>query len=529
MWTVLADRTAPAAWPLRRAAPWVALGVALLLLYVPTYVDLARGLWRDDAYAHGPLILLLFGWLAWRERSVLADDTAAPAPVAGASLAFLGLALYALGRSQSIAVFEVASHLPLLAGVVLLARGRTGLARLGFAIAFLFFLVPLPGFVIESTTAPLKEIVSACAAGALHALGYPVSRSGVVLDVGPHRLLVADACAGLNSIFALFAMASLYAHLTGGLRRARAAVLLAAVLPIAVAANVLRVAILALVAYHFGTGAAEGFVHGFAGMLVFATALLLLLAVDRMLPRGRAPRREPPERASRPAAVRRAPRTGALIAVAALAIAGTALATPLLAPVMAPAAIDVEEIVPARFGDWRIDPLAVQVAPSADVQANLDRLYGQVVSRTYVDPAGERMMLTVAYGGDQSDALKAHRQEVCYAAQGFQVRGLETGRLETAGRSIPVTRFLALRGERSEPVTYWFTMGERVVLGRFDRLRAQLAAGFAGRVPDGMLVRVSSISGDPGSAFAAQRDFADALLAAMPPGAARRLAGARER
>jgi len=527
MWTVLADRPAQAGWPLRRAAPWIALAAALALLYVPTYVDLAQGLWRESEYAHGPLILAVFAWLAWRERSVLADEGAAPAPLAGALAVAAGLALYALGRSQSIALFEVASHLPLLAGVVLLARGRAGLARLGFAIAFLFFLVPLPGFVIDSTTAPLKELVSACVAGLLHALGYPVSRSGVVLDLGPHQLLVADACAGLNSIFALFAMASLYAHLTGGLGRARAAVLLAAVLPIAVAANVLRVTILALVAYHFGDGAAEGFVHGFAGMLVFATALLLLLAVDRVLPRGHGRPEAAAAQAPRATEARRS-RAGLLLAAASLAIAGTALATPLLAPVAQPAAIDLARIIPPAFGGWRIDPDTVQVAPAPDVQAALDRLYGQVVSRTYVNAAGERMMLTVAYGGDQSDALKAHRQEVCYAAQGFQVRGLETGTLAAAGRAIPVTRFLAVRGERSEPVTYWFTMGDRVVLGRVDRLRAQLAAGFAGRVPDGMLVRVSSISEDPRAAFAAQRGFAGALLAAVAPDAARRLAGARE-
>jgi EpsI family protein len=145
-----------------------------------------------------------------------------------------------------------------------------------------------------------------------------------------------------------------------------------------------------------------------------------------------------------------------------------------------------------------------------------------------VNAAGERMMLTVAYGGDQSDALKAHRQEVCYAAQGFEIRGLGTGRVEASGRSIPVTRFLGVRGERSEPVTYWFTMGDRVVLGRLDRLRAQLAAGFAGRVPDGMLVRISSISNDSPAAFAAQGAFADALLGAMTPAGAQRLAGARK-
>src|SRR5205814_1223827 len=107
---------------------------------------------------------------------------------------------------------------------------------------------------------------------------------------------------------------------------------------------------------------------------------------------------------------------------------------------------------------------------------------------------GERVMLTIAHGGDQSDALKAHRQEICYAAQGFEIHGLEHGNAAIAGRVIPVTRFVGIERDRVEPVTYWFTMGDRVVLGRAQRLRVQLASGLAGRIPDGMLVRVSSLS-----------------------------------
>jgi EpsI family protein len=149
------------------------------------------------------------------------------------------------------------------------------------------------------------------------------------------------------------------------------------------------------------------------------------------------------------------------------------------------------------------------------------------VSRSYVNSAGEQMMLTIAYGGDQSDALKAHRQEVCYTAQGFTIHGLAHGDLSAAGRTIPVTRMLAVRGERSEPVTYWFTMGERVVRGRLERLNVQLASGLAGRIPDGMLVRVSSISTDVAPAFDAQQKFVAALLAAMPEAHAARVAGAR--
>jgi EpsI family protein len=184
-------------------------------------------------------------------------------------------------------------------------------------------------------------------------------------------------------------------------------------------------------------------------------------------------------------------------------------------------------MIPAAFGDWRIDPTVEAVAPAPDVQANLDRLYRQIVSRTYVNGAGERVMLMVAYGGDQSDALKAHRQEACYAAQGFAIQDLHHGRLAVAGRDIPVTQMRAIRGERSEPVTYWFTMGDRVVLGRAERLRVQLENGLARRIPDGMLVRISNLSGDARGAYATHRSFVAAMLAALAPTDATRFVGAQ--
>jgi EpsI family protein len=206
---------------------------------------------------------------------------------------------------------------------------------------------------------------------------------------------------------------------------------------------------------------------------------------------------------------------------------GAAVAAPALKPTPDPSAVfDLEAAVPQAFGGWRIDPTVVPVSPAPDVQENLNRLYRQVVARTYVNQAGERMMLTVAHGGDQSDALKAHRQEVCYRAQGFSVSGVDRGALIANGRYIDVTRFLATRGERSEPVTYWFTMGDRVVLGRLERLGVQLAHGLRGRVPDGLLVRVSSIDPSPARAHAAQAAFVGALAAAIPQQHASRLVGA---
>jgi EpsI family protein len=214
-----------------------------------------------------------------------------------------------------------------------------------------------------------------------------------------------------------------------------------------------------------------------------------------------------------------------LVAAALVLAAGGAIA---LKPsrMVDPTAAPLATAIPMAFGDWKVDPNITPIPPSPDVQARLEQLYDQIVSRTYVNSRGERMMLTVAYGGDQSDALKAHRQEVCYSAQGFQIHYAYHGRLRFSDRSIPVTRMLAVRGPRAEPVTYWFTMGDRVVLGRLERLVVQIRFGLSGSVPDGMLVRVSNISTDPAKAFDAQEQFVSALLAGVQPREVSRLLGA---
>jgi exosortase B len=553
MSTVLDERPLARA-PLQGWQPWVAVLLGLALLYVPTYLDLSRGLWREDAYAHGPIVVGVFAWLLWRRREVLLDASLAPAPIAGGALLFLGLLLYLLGRTQGIALFEVSSHLPVIAGAVLMLRGAGALRRLAFPFVFLLFLVPLPGFVLDVVTTPLKSLVSASVEWLLALLAYPVERSGVVLRVGDHEMLVADACSGLNSLYSLFALGLLYTHLTKpgtdpgrtrdgpgtGLGRTallRGALLIMAIVPIAVAANILRVLALVLVTYHFGEEAAQGALHDFAGMMVFIAAFALLIAFDgllrRILPAAPVDRTAPAathpaaERtpADSPAPARRAPILALAIA-AMLAMGATAAAAPALKPQPAAGAdFDLEQAIPARFGDWQIDPNMVPLAPTPDVQANLDRLYRQVLSRTYVNSSGEQMMLTIAHGGDQSDALKAHRQEACYAAQGFEIRALAHGSLSTAGRTIPVTRMLAVRGERVEPVTYWFTMGDRVVLGRLERLQVQLRHGLSGRIPDGLLVRVSSLSTDAPGALASQQSFIAAITAAMPAHHRARLLG----
>ncbi len=265
--------------PAAAGLPWAGL-------YVPTYVDLAQGLWQQEAYAHGPIILVVVAWLVWRQRAALASEGAErSAPLTGWAMLAFGLVLYAVGRSQGIALFEVGSHLPVLAGTVLMLLGWHALARLWFPLFFLVFLVPLPGFMIDIATAPLKNFVSHIVESMLYELGYPIARAGVILMIGQYQMLVTDACSGLNSLYSLAALGFLYLYLTGPGTLVRRAALLASIAPIALVANVARVLILTLITFYLGEEAGQSFLHGFAGMALFATALLLLLGLDVLLQR----------------------------------------------------------------------------------------------------------------------------------------------------------------------------------------------------------------------------------------------------
>lgn len=189
------------------------------------------------------------------------------------------------------------------------------------------------------------------------------------------------------------------------------------------------------------------------------------------------------------------------------------------------AQIDLETAVPKAFGTWKLDPTISPVKPSTETQENLDKTYDQILSRTYFNAAGERIMLSIAYGGTQNRELRAHRQEVCYAAQGFKISKLTKIDIPFAGTNIEATRMVAEQGGRTEPVTYWFTMGEQVVRSYLARQLVDLKYTLSGYIPDGYLYRVSSISTDTESAFEKQRAFTEDLLKHIDPALAVRLLG----
>ncbi len=262
---------------------FAALATGLGLLYGPAYADLARTIWATDEQGHGPIILAVSAWLLYAKRHEIAEAPSRTLPFLGWPLLVFALVFFALGRSQDIIMFEIGSQIILLTALLLIFKGMTALRLAWFSLFFMLFMVPLPGALVSALTAPLKSAVSAVASNLLYLMGYPVGRSGVVMTVGPYQLLVADACAGLNSMFTLEALGMLYMNLMRYTSASRNIVLALLLIPTAFLANIIRVMILVLVTYHFGDAAGQGFVHGFAGMVLFMVALGLMLLLDKVL------------------------------------------------------------------------------------------------------------------------------------------------------------------------------------------------------------------------------------------------------
>ena len=180
-------------------------------------------------------------------------------------------------------------------------------------------------------------------------------------------------------------------------------------------------------------------------------------------------------------------------------------------------AIKLEEMIPRNFGQWHEQPQHAALIVDPQQKEMVDQLYAQTLSRTYVNDQGYRIMLSIAYGTDQTDANQVHKPEVCYPAQGFVLKSKQYGTYETGSGPIPITRIDTSQGLRNEPVTYWITVGDQVVGPGLDKKLAELGYGLAGRIPDGLLFRVSSIDGESARAYGLQDEFIGQLLASLDP------------
>ena len=517
---------------------WLCILAALSFLYAPSFHDLITGIWRSDQQAHGPIVAGVSLWLVvrkwpsfWRLPYQHHDRAL------GAAVTLVGMVAFAMGRSQSVYLLEIGSLVWFLAGIAISAKGRKALGVMAFPLFFMLFMIPLPASLVDAVTQPMKMVVSYISEHVLYWAGYPIARSGVILTIGQYKLLVADACAGLHSLFTLEALGLLYMNIVRHPSLARNLVLAVTIVPISITANVIRVITLVLITYYLGDDAGQGFLHDFSGMVLFLSALALITAIDAVIVRLMGDDRKPRQSAASPgddhvqaeadlkALAVQAPRihAGATAVFVALVVV-TMVGSIALRPQTTPAADipDLEQLVPGQVAGWR----QLQ-APS--IQVNLavtegDRVtnapYDRVLMRTYGNDQGAQVMLALAYAADQKQDVKIHRPEVCYVAQGFDTLHLAPQSFLIAADTAPIPGMRLLVRERSrlEAVSYWIRIGDQYTNNPWLTRAYIFTEGLKGRSTDGMLVRVSTLiatDNEADEAYVRQERFMADLVASV--------------
>lgn len=264
-------------------AIWV-LFVAIAVMYLPTFWSLiTTGMWTDAENGHGPIIFAVSTWLLWKRWHEVESSAYSPALVLGLLSFIVASILYIPSRALDINYIETASYILALTGVILMIGGLPLVKALRFPLIFMLFMVPLPNFISGGISHFLKMNVSIVAAEVLGWLDYPIARSGIILQIGQYQLLVADACAGMHTLFMLEALGVLYLNLVKHTSMLRNIMLPILIIPISFFANVVRVLVLALITYYLGNDAGQGFLHGFAGMVLFLVGLFTMMGTDSIL------------------------------------------------------------------------------------------------------------------------------------------------------------------------------------------------------------------------------------------------------
>lgn len=252
----------------------------LLVIGIPTMVTLGQQVWNTEAGAHGPIVLATGIWLMTQSRdSLTAQSRPDPLWLWLPALA-ITLAVYIFGRAYDLILIEAAGLYGTFIAMAMRLVGLRAIWSVLFPFVYFAFLVPLPGWVLDVVTVPLREFVSMVSTDGLRMVGYPIAREGVTIQIAQYQLLVEDACSGMNSMVGLIAISMFYIYMLHRASWRRSLALLAFIIPVAILTNIIRVIILILLTYHYGDAVAQGFLHVTAGMLVFAVALALMVLID---------------------------------------------------------------------------------------------------------------------------------------------------------------------------------------------------------------------------------------------------------
>ena len=261
------------------------VAAAGLAIAAPTLYRLGTQVWSKEIGAHGPIVLATGAWLMWRRLPALRAEGVRGNIFLSVAMAVAALAIYVFGRAYDLLSLEAAGLYGFGLTVLYDQFGLRAMLRSWFPIFYLGLLLPVPGWMLDEFTAPLKLLVSSLAAGIVTPFGIPLVQSGVTMTVGPYQLLVEDACSGLNSLIGLIAITTFYIYLLRNAGWKYSLFLVALIIPIAIIANALRIVILILLTYFFGDAVGQGFLHVTAGLFLFAVSLLLMFLIDHAVSR----------------------------------------------------------------------------------------------------------------------------------------------------------------------------------------------------------------------------------------------------
>lgn len=263
----------------------IPLVLAAIALGVPTLIRLGEQVWSKEVGAHGPIVLATGLWLLWRRIPSMTETGRRGALALTLAAATFSLAVYAFGRAFDLISLEAAGVYGFVLAVLYDRFGLAALFRNWFPIFYLALLLPIPGWMLDEFTAPLKLLVSSLAAAVVEPMGVPLYQEGVTMIVGPYQLLVEDACSGLNSLIGLIAITLFYIYLLRNAGWQYSLFLVCLIIPVAIAANVVRIVTLILLTYYFGDAVGQGFLHVTAGLFLFALSLLLMFVIDSFVSR----------------------------------------------------------------------------------------------------------------------------------------------------------------------------------------------------------------------------------------------------
>lgn len=268
---------------------WMLIVAGLSVMYLPVYSSFFMHEWQKHNDSYSWLVALISFYLFFQNRHHFSDSShyqrTAAETYLSVALYAVGLLIYVLGTSQSIQTLALSSQIFILLGLIIFYKGFCLAKKCWFALFFLIFVIPVPAYLLDPVTLPMKILVSIATEWILQHFGYLVGRDGVILQVEQYQLLVADACAGMKTLLSLEAMGLLYLHVVKHDSLQRNLLLGLLIIPISLLANISRVTILALITYHLGDAAGRGFMHFYAGIVLFMIALSLIMLIDHVIQR----------------------------------------------------------------------------------------------------------------------------------------------------------------------------------------------------------------------------------------------------